>query len=114
MSYIKHLYYNWLIFKNNIIINLLLLGNVIIPKYFNNKIINMKNLNDNYYKFIIILTINDEIEKKYNIDMLSIGMSLYDKYKMIINKNNENDENMSNISDMSDISDISDMSDIKY
>lgn len=108
MSYIKHLYYNLLVFKNNIIINYLIIGNLIIPKYFNNKIMEYKTLNDNYYKYIIILTINDEIEKKYHIDMLKIGMNLYNKYKAIMNKDDENLSEISNLSDMSDLSDMED------
>jgi len=108
MSYIRHLYYNLLVFKNNIIINYLIIGNLIIPKYFNNKIMEYKTLNDNYYKYIIILTINDEIEKKYHIDMLSIGMNLYNKYKSIINTDDDKLSDISNLSDMSDLSDIDD------
>ena len=108
MSYIRHLYYNLLVFKNNIIINYLIIGNLLIPKYFNNKIMEYKALNDNYYKYIIILTINDEIEKKYHIDMLSIGMNLYDKYKSIINRDDDKLSDISNLSDMSDLSDIDD------
>jgi len=110
MSYVRHLYYNLLVFKNNIIINYLIIGNLIIPKYFNNKIMEYKTLNDNYYKYIIILTINDEIEKKYHIDMLSIGMTLYNKYKSIMNSD---EDKMSDISDISDISDMSELSDIE-
>ncbi len=108
MSYIRHLYYNLLVFKNNIIINYLIIGNLIIPKYFNNKIMEYKTLNDNYYKYIIILTINDEIEKKYHIDMLSIGMNLYNKYKSIMNSDEDKLSDISNMSDMSDLSDIDD------
>jgi hypothetical protein len=96
------------VFKNNIIINYLIIGNLLIPKYFNNKIMEYKALNDNYYKYIIILTINDEIEKKYHIDMLSIGMNLYDKYKTIMNRDDDKLSDISNLSDMSDLSDIDD------
>jgi hypothetical protein len=67
-----------------------------------------KTLNDNYYKYIIILTINDEIEKKYHIDMLSIGMNLYNKYKSIVNCDDDKLSDISNLSDMSDLSDIDD------
>ena len=44
MTYIRHLYYNLLIIKNNILLNLLLIGNTFNPKYFNNKIMIDKNI----------------------------------------------------------------------
>lgn len=108
MNYTKHLYYNFLAFNNNIILNCLLIANSIIPNYFNDQIIKYKLKGDEYYKFIIILTINDEIQNKYNIDMLTIGLQLYDKYKSLTT--DDNDDIISNISDISDISDISEMS----
>jgi hypothetical protein len=102
----RHLYYNLLVFRNNIILNFLLLGNIIVPKYFNDKIIEYKKITDNYYKYIILITISDEIEKKYNIDMITIGMSLYNKYKLMLN--DDNDEILSELSDSSDLSDLND------
>jgi len=110
MSYTKHLYYNFLAFNNNIILNCLLIANSIIPNYFNDQIIKYKLKGDEYYKFIIILTINDEIQNKYNIDMLTIGLQLYDKYKSLTTDDDDNDDNKSNLSDISDVSDISDIS----
>lgn len=104
MSYIRHLYYNLLIIKTNLIINFFLIGNLIVPRYFNKEIMNYKTQNDNYYKYIILLSLNDEIEEKYNIDMLTIGMKLYDNYKSYIKK--EDDDVLSEISDMSDLSDF--------
>lgn len=105
----RHLYYNLLVFRNNIILNFLLLGNIIVPKYFNDKIIEYKKITDNYYKYIILITISDEIEKKYNIDMITIGMSLYNNYKLILNGyNDDNDEILSNLSDSSDLSELTD------
>ena len=121
MSYTKHLYYNFLAFNNNIILNCLLIANSIIPNYFNDQIIKYKLKGDEYYKFIIILTINDEIQNKYNIDMLTIGLQLYNKYKSLTTNDDNNDNNddnddndneiTSNLSDISDISDISYLSD---
>ena len=121
MSYTKHLYYNFLAFNNNIILNWLLIANLIIPNYFNDQIIKYKLKGDEYYKFIIILTINDEIQNKYNIDMLTIGLQLYNKYKSLTTNDDNNDNNddnddndneiTSNLSDISDISDISYLSD---
>jgi len=109
MKFMRHLYYNLLVFRNNIILNFLLLGNIIVPKYFNDKIIEYKKITDNYYKYIILITISDEIEKKYNIDMITIGMSLYNNYKLILNGyNDDNDEILSNLSDSSDLSELTD------
>lgn len=102
MSYIRHLYYNLSIIKTNIIINLFLIGNLIVPKYFNKNILYYKNINDTNYKYIILISLNDEIEEKYNIDMLSIGMKIYDKYQLYINK--KDDDSLSDISDLSDLS----------
>lgn len=106
MSYIRHLYYNILAINNNFILSILLIANTIVPNYFNDTIIKYKLKGDEYYKFILIMNINDEIQNKYNIDMISIGMKLYDTYKNI--KKEENDDILSNISDLSDLSDISD------
>jgi len=105
----RHLYYNLLVFRNNILLNFLLLGNIIIPKYFNDKIIEYKKITDDYYKYIILITISDEIEKKYNIDMITIGMSLYNNYKLMLNDyDDDNDEILSNLSDSSDLSELTD------
>lgn len=105
MSYIRHLYYNYMAIKNNIILSFLLFGNCIFPNYFNDTIVKCKIKGDEYYKYILLLTINDQIQNKYNIDMISIGLTLYDKYKKII----ADDDIHSEISDLSDLSDLSDI-----
>lgn len=109
MSYFMNIYYNLLAINNNIIINFLLLGNLFFPAYFNDKIIHYKAIGDNYYKFILFLNFGDNFKKKYKIDIINIGLSLYDKYQLFMAnyKNNE----ICNLSDVSDISDISDLSD---
>lgn len=107
MIYLYNAWYNFLAIQNNIIINLLLFGNIIYPTYFNDKLVYYKNIGDNYYKYIFILNIGEKIHKQYKIDVISIGLNLYSKYKMITNKN---DDNLSVISDISDISNLSDIS----
>ena len=103
MSYVRHLYYNYMAIKNNLILSILLFGNCIIPNYFNDKIVTYKIKGDEYYKYLVLLSINDEIQNKYNIDIISIGLKLYDNYKKVIS--NDDDDVMSDISDLSDLSD---------
>jgi hypothetical protein len=119
MNYLRFIYYNLLALKNNIFINFLLFCNILYPSYFNDKIIHYKNIGDNYYKYIILLNFGNKIEKKYNIDIINIGLKLYDKYNNTINNKNNNNNNdiddnddfdtLSISSDMSNISDISNL-----
>jgi len=106
-----NIYYNLLAIQNNIIINFLLFCNLFFPKIIKNKLIYYKNKSDIYYKYILLISLNDEINEKYNIDLLSIGLNIYSKYQQFTKKINEID-NISDISDISDISNISDISDI--
>lgn len=113
MSYTRHIYYNFLAINNNLILIFLLIANSIVPNYFNEQIIKYKLKGDEYFKYIVIFKISDEIKNKYNIDMISIGLQLYDKYKSIEEtKQTEKEDSLSTISDISDISEISDISDI--
>jgi len=115
-NYLRHIYYNFLAINNNLILIFLLFGNSLIPNYFNKDIIKYKLKGDEYYKYILLFTINDKIQNKYNIDMLSIGLKFYDKYISDTNNNNNNDndnnDNDDNLSDISDLSDISHFSEI--
>ena len=95
---IFNIYYNILAFQNNIIINFLLVLNIFFPKQMKNKLIYYKNKGDEYYKYLLLLTLNNEIQEKYNINLLNIGINLYDKYKKFIIKN----DNLSDLSDLSD------------
>jgi len=76
---IINIYYNFLAFQNNIIINFLLILNVFFPIQIKNKLIYYKNKGDEYYKYLLLLSLNNEIEQKYNINLLNIGINLYDK-----------------------------------
>jgi len=110
MTYIRNIYYNLLAIQNNIILNFFLIGNIIYPSYFNDKVIHYKNLGDTYYKYIFFLNLGDKIHKKYNIDIINIGLKLYDKYKNISNNNDNSDDELEDI--LSNISEISDINDI--
>lgn len=107
MSYVRHLYYNYMAIKNNLILSILLFGNCIIPNYFNDKIVKYKIAGDEYYKYLVLLSINDEIQSKYNIDMISIGLKLYDNYKKVV-ATHDDDDVLSEVSDLSHLSDLSD------
>ena len=111
MSYIRNVYYNLMAIQNNIIINGLLIGHLFYPKYFKDKIIYYRNLGDTYYKYLLLLTLNDEIVKKYNIDLLNIGMGLYDKYISLMNKDKDAKDAKDDI-EIKEMSDIDDMSEI--
>ena len=111
MKYLNSIYYNLLAIQNNIILNILLIGNIIYPTYFIDKINYYKNKIDNYYKFINLLIFRDKIEKTYKIDILNIGLELYEKYKTIKNNNDSCDDTNSIISNLSEISDLNDLSD---
>lgn len=111
MRYMRNIYYNAMAIRNNIIINCLLIGHIFYPSYFRKKIRYYKKLGEIYYKYLSLLTVNDEIVGKYNIDLLHIGLGLYDKYaSMMANRTITNDnDNISELSDLSDLSDLGDM-----
>jgi len=112
MSYTRHLYYNFLAINNNLILTFFLIANSIVPNYFNEQLIKYKLKGDEYYKYIIIFKISDEIQNKYNIDMISIGLQLYDKYKSLELEPKKDEDSLSQLSDISDISNISNISEI--
>ena len=93
---INIIYYYYLIFQNKFIINILSFINIFFPKQMKNNLIYYKKKGDDYYRYLLILSINEEIEDKYNINILKIGMNLYEKYKKNINDD---------IEDLSDIED---------
>ena len=95
---IINIYYNFLAFNNNIIINILLFLNIFLPKQMKNKLIYYKKKRDEYYQYLLLLSINNKIEEKYHINLLNIGINLYEKYKKIIVIKD----------DLSDLSDLSD------
>jgi len=76
-----NIYYNFLAFQNNIIINFLLIVNIIFPKRIKKNLIYYKKKGDNYYNYLS-LSIKDNIDNKYNYN---IKIELYDKYKKYIN-----------------------------
>ena len=97
---LKNIYYNYLAFQNNIILNFILIANLFFPKQMKKNIIYYKKKSDEYYNYIFLLSINDEIEEKYHINILNIGLTFYNKYKNLI----KNDiDNMSEIDELSDL-----------
>ncbi len=110
-KHIRTIYYNSLVFYNNIIFNFLVICHLIMPNYFRKSLITYKNKIDNDFKFLIIISLNEEIEKKLKISLLDIGLNFYNSCFKEEEKTDK-DEVMSEMSDMSDMSDISDVSDI--
>ncbi len=86
---------------------MLLIGHLFYPKYFKDKINHYRIMGETYYKYLLLLTINDEIVKKYNIDLIDIGMGLYDKYVKLMNKTDDMDK----LSELSELSDLGEMDD---
>lgn len=85
----KKIYITSLLVSNNIIYNIYLIFNIFLPKYFKDRIINIKEINDKNYNYLLFLIYSDEILDKYNIDIMKIK-DMYDEY---INNNNNNDNN---------------------
>ncbi len=114
IKYVRSIYYNARVFYNNIIFNFLIFCHLLFSNsYFRNTLISYKNKIDIDFKYLILISYNEEIEKKYNFSPLDIGLELY--YSYFKKKNDETESVISNSSDLSDVSDISliyDISDI--
>ena len=119
----KTIYCIFLSIGNNIIFNYYLFMFALFPTYFKQSVIDAKKTSDNLYNSLMFLNFNDDIYKKYNIDLIDIHaniMKIIDKNKKMIsncnndgngNDNNDCDDNISVMSDLSDASDVSSMSD---
>lgn len=97
---------------NNIIFNYYLFMFALFPTYFKQSVIDAKKTSDNLYNSLMFLNFNDDIYKKYHIDLIDIHaniMKIIDKNKKMIG--NDCDDNISVMSDLSDASDVSSMSD---
>jgi hypothetical protein len=90
------------------------------PTYFKQSVIDAKKTSDSLYNNLMFLKFNDDIYKKYHIDLIDIHaniMKIIDKNKKMISNyngndyNNDCDDNISVMSDLSNTSDISSMSD---
>lgn len=81
------IYNNLLYIGHNIIYNYYLLLFSIFPNYFKDLVVNAKQTNDDFYNRMMFLTFNDEIYKKYNIDLIDIHNNIL---KIINNNNNNN------------------------
>jgi hypothetical protein len=87
----KKLYITSQLISNNIFYNFYLLSNIFFPKYFKDRIIKIKELNDSHYNNLQFLLYTEEIYEKYDIDLIKlkdIYYELIEKYK-----NNEDDKN---------------------
>ena len=104
MNFIN-IYFNYLAFQNNIILNFLIIMNIFFPILMKQKIIFYKKKGDEYFNYILLLSLNNEIEEKYHINILNIGLSIRDYYKKIMTNN------VDTLSDISDLSDIGHLSD---
>lgn len=95
----KKIYITSLLISNNIFYNFYLLFNIFFPKYFKDKIIELKEFNDKNFNYLLFLIYAEEIYEKYNIDVIKIK----DMYYEFINNNKINNNNDDNISKISSI-----------
>ena len=91
----KKIYITSLLISNNIFYNFYLLFNIFFPKYFKDKIIELKEFNDKNFNYLLFLIYAEEIYEKYNIDVIKIK-DMY--YEFINNDKINNDDNISKIS----------------
>ena len=108
----KTIYCIFLSIGNNIIFNYHLFMFAIFPTYFKQSVVDTKKMSDILYNNLMFLHFNDDIYKKYNINLLDIHANIMkmideNKNRMINNQNNDDD----NISVMSDLSDSSSLND---
>ena len=84
----KKLYITSQLISNNIFYNFYLLSNIFFPKYFKDRIIKIKELNDSHYNNLQFLLYTQEIYEKYDIDLIK----LKDMYYELIEKYKKNDD----------------------
>jgi hypothetical protein len=95
----KKLYITSQLISNNIFYNFYLLSNIFFPKYFKDRIIKIKELNDSHYNNLQFLLYTEEIYEKYDIDLMKFKDMYYEfinKYKNKDNDMNDNDDNDDN------------------
>jgi hypothetical protein len=87
------------------------------PNYFKQSVVDAKKTSDSLYNSLMFLHFNDDIYKKYHINLMDIHaniMKMINENKMMIKNNNDhNNDNCDedNISIMSDLSDSSSLTD---
>jgi hypothetical protein len=86
------------------------------PNYFKQSVVDAKKTSDSLYNSLMFLHFNDDIYKKYHINLMDIHaniMKMINENKMMIKNNNDhnNNDNEDNISIMSDLSDSSSLTD---
>jgi len=91
----KKLYITSQLISNNIFYNFYLLSNIFFPKYFKDRIIKIKELNDSHYNNLQFLLYTEEIYEKYDIDLIKLKDMYYElieKYKKNDDKNDRKDD----------------------
>ena len=113
----KTIYCIFLSIGNNIIFNYYLFMFAMFPNYFKQSVVDAKKTSDSLYNSLMFLHFNDDIYKKYHINLMDIHaniMKMINENKMMIKNNNDhNNDNCDedNISIMSDLSDSSSLTD---
>jgi len=95
----KKIYLTSLLIFNNFIYNFYLICNILLPKYFKDRVTNIKELNDSYYKDLFLIIFMDEMHEKYDIDI----MKFTEMYNDFINNINNNSNNSNNEDDKNSI-----------
>jgi hypothetical protein len=85
------------------------------PNYFKQSVVDAKKTADSLYNSLMFLHFNDDIYKKYHINLMDIHaniMKMINENKMMIkNNDHNNNDNEDNISIMSDLSESSSLTD---
>lgn len=113
----KTIYCIFLSIGNNIIFNYYLFMFSIFPTYFKQSVVDAKKTSDSLYNSLMFLHFNDDIYKKYHINLMDIHaniMKMIDKNKQMIKNEDEKEDKNDDISVMSDLSDLSDLTDLSH
>jgi hypothetical protein len=85
------------------------------PNYFKQSVVDAKKTSDSLYNSLMFLHFNDDIYKKYHINLMDIHaniMKMINENKMMIKNNDDNNnDDEDNISIMSDLSESSSLTD---
>jgi hypothetical protein len=111
----KTIYCIFLSIGNNIIFNYYLFMFAMFPNYFKQSVVDAKKTSDSLYNSLMFLHFNDDIYKKYHINLMDIHaniMKMINENKMMIKNNDDNNnDDEDNISIMSDLSESSSLTD---
>ena len=93
----KKIYITFILISNNIFYNFYLFSNIFFPKYFKDRMIKIKELNDTYYNNLVFLLYSEEIYEKYDIDLLKFKELYNDMMNKKIENNKDDNENDNSI-----------------